>query len=170
MEKYQLLTKKEEKNAEKELDKKIKKEFEKGSEVTMSFGSGVKLTKCPYVKQTSFGELRLFVEKEFNNRAHLYLLNLNPRKTNYTSDAELNIPFGDGKPKGLFVKKGNEFFWCRKPFPSVKKDSIGFFRKQDMIIDLNDKNIIKITSLESRRFAEDLAEFVNLVLILKGRK
>ena len=189
---YKILTgKKDIEDAKDNLNNKIKQEFgEKSQKIINLVHAGINKTGslkgyCR-TKKTSLGYLSIFIQADLNrppiNKTRdLYVLNLSEEKPvgKCTMDVEINITLDSNRSiAGCFAKKGDEIYWCNRgnKFCHIKKKkAIDFFGNNtnllETVIDGNQKNdVIVITSLESHRFAEDLAEFVNSVLKLKGRK
>ncbi|HPT71564.1 MAG TPA: hypothetical protein PLE74_04725 [Candidatus Cloacimonadota bacterium] len=141
------------------------------------FPGGAHTVGTEYTLTCSLGKLFVMIpDRDWGERIPL-LFTLNPKTSNFTSDAEINIPLGlNRRVGGCIVEEDSAKFICnRGRFTSFKSSipkqaSLEFFKNSIISVVDGDKdaNLICIADLSSPNLVEEIASFVNELKVLKG--
>ncbi len=158
---------------------KIRSEFSEAKKVEIGFPGGGQASGTEYSTITSHGRVTIMIPdvKMWNQRIP-HLVNLNPSAKRHAPDVELNIPMRlDRLVSACYVQDGKDILICSRGKFTVFKSAVlkplvmEYFREWLIPVQDGDREtlMIPIAALSSPGLAEQIAEFVSQVKLLKER-
>jgi hypothetical protein len=127
-----------------------------------------------YQKKTRQGILAINLRENPDNGRIVHGFKLNPPDKPHAVDVEFNIPLQfNRRASGCFAEDGSNILMCNrgKFTPKTKRnEALKFFKDHLISVQDGDKEtqLIRIASISSPSFAEDIAEFTKRVKVLKS--